>query len=225
MTNKEKEGINTDIDTSLQVSSSKLLKDFKEHQYAVVRQLFSEPELKDLIELSNEKLRPGTNQTTHEWKGIPGGDGKREYRILYLEDAPEVKWLLKALEDKSEGIIHKHLKLNYMALIKSLRGCNEQKKHIDASSPHRRGLSVLIAVMKGTYIISYMNGQKESIQLEAGDVIFFSNAFEHGGGAYDVQYIGDNPFYKCEDTHCRLFLIFDHMWDPYNAQTFNLLLK
>jgi hypothetical protein len=67
--------------------------------------------------------------------------------------------------------------------------------------------------MKGTYIINYMNGERRSIELDIGDVLYFSNAFEHGGGAYVIDTI-ENPL-KIDKVpaHYRLFMCYHHEGD------------
>lgn len=187
-------------------NDSKLRDHFKRHEYAVAKALFSSEQVQEVIYWVDKGLH-GTHRSHHDWSNVQG-ESRRQYRKNDLVGhADETRWIRDRVESGSEGIIDDKLTFDYASLIRSLRGCGKQAKHIDAGSKEMKGVSVMMALMEGTYLISYMNGQTESIYLDVGDVMYWSNAFEHGGQDWplNIKLISCNPFHGCANTHCRLF--------------------
>ena len=196
--------------------TSSLFTSYIKYACAVAKKLFTSTEMKTLIHL----IKKGYKLAKDFWRATQG-ESRREYRdispVAYFSANLRDDWLLRKVQNGSHGIIHDNLYYSYASLIRCLNGCGEQDKHIDARTKESKGVSVIVAIMKETYIVDYMNGEKKYIELDVGDVLYFSNAFEHGGGKYVITDEIENILELDKElAHYRLFLSYQHYEDGDN---------
>jgi len=207
----------------LPTTAPRIYDNYQRSNYAIIQQLFNGCEVRKFITLIRHILhsRPLQLDSWHNTQG----DRKRQFRdIAVFEHETLGAEIIQKIIDASDGIIHDKLKLAKVLLIRSLLRSKEQNRHIDAGSKESRGCSVIVAIMKGTYLIHYSTKMTKKLKLDVGDVIYFSNAFEHGGGAYTLDFMEDDPFQRTQSSiqsHYRFFLSYVHV-DDHDDITFKL---
>jgi hypothetical protein len=183
------------------------------NDYVVLKGLFDRGEM----DVLNMNIKKGLSQSNDIWNAIQK-DRKRHFKGIPLQYLPDSVPLIEKIINASAGIIHDSLRLESIAVIKSLEGNTEQGPHIDAGCKENRGCSGIVAIMSGTYMISYMGDVKINIVLEKGDVLLFTNAFVHGGGSYTVELFGEESviYEGVRNCHYRLFFCWKHVHDKDN---------
>ena len=96
--------------------------------------------------------------------------------------------------------------LGEAVVLHSYAGCAEQPLHCDynpdaLTTTRRLPLAVLVALQDGTQLVT---GAKDSLHLEAGDVLIFTGNFVHAGAAYPMTENTRVHFYIESDTVPRV---------------------